>query len=222
MTSLEKIKTGLDKASENYAENIVIRAGVAAIPIIGGSLDVIFSSKGNELIQQRIMSLMDFLEIEMEAIAESKVDKTFLETEEWFDLVYKSFDEVRKTRLKDKHMLFAKILAKSTIEHQDVSKIELYQNILSSISFDDFKVALYILSNRDKSENKTWDIQKKFWEELTIEGIEPDNMKFSLSRLFSLGLLNERYGTILDYTGGHYVVTKLLEEFVEFVGLENK
>ncbi|MBU1854851.1 MAG: hypothetical protein KKF89_03965 [Nanoarchaeota archaeon] len=222
MTAIEKIKPGLEKASENYAKNTALRSTIALIPYIGGSLDILFSAKGNEIIFNRINSFLDFLDEEMKLIDESKIDTSFLETQEWFDLVYKSFDEVKKTRLNEKQKLFARILAKSTYNHDDINKIELYQNILSELSPNEFKVALHLLSNIDTSESEDYKTRKEFWDNLTVEDFSKEIISDSISRLFSLGLLSERYGAILGYSGGHYIINCLLKDFLNYIMEDNQ
>jgi len=88
----EEVNNKISKASEVYAENTILRAAVNAIPYVGSSLDVIFASKGQEIIRSRLNCLLDNLKQEMDKIKENKVDRKYLESGEWFDIILKCID----------------------------------------------------------------------------------------------------------------------------------
>ncbi len=214
----EKINGALTKASEKYVENISLRASVAMIPYIGGSLDIIFSAKGNEIIFRRINFFLKFLEESVSKLDEDKIDKEFLESEDWFDLIYRTFDEVKKTRIIEKQKIFAKILANSTLNIEDTEDIEIYIRIIGELSGVDLIVLDLIYKKRNFINSNDYKTYATAWEELTLEsGFEKEKVKLSLYKLFSLGLITERYGAILDYKGGAYKTTSLLEKVIEFI-----
>jgi hypothetical protein len=216
----KNIENKLVAASQTYADNTALRAAVTAIPFIGGSMDVVFSSIASQVVYRRIWSVIRHLEEEMKSIDEAKINKDFLESEEWFDLVYKTFDEARKTRLDEKHKMFARILVNVSIKQEEIDNIERYQGILTDISLTDFKVAAYLVEHVLEAMNGEYKERKKFWSELAIDGISDKQLKQSLARLFTLGLVQERYGAIMDYTGGHYIISDLLYGFVKFIEQE--
>ena len=217
MKYLEKLKPTLDKASEKYVNATVIRVGISSIPYIGGSLDILFSAKGNELIQERIQSFLEYLDKEMQKIKEDKIDKDYIQSESWFDLVYISFDEVRKTRLKEKHKLFAKILANSTVIYKSKTNVEQYQKLVSYFSVVDFIVLTELYNKINIVMGSDYKAIIEFWGNLKIDNLSKEELDISISRLFSQGLLRERYGAILDYDGGHYLITPLMINFMKFM-----
>ncbi|MEM1359888.1 MAG: hypothetical protein AAGF89_16905, partial [Bacteroidota bacterium] len=74
---LEKISDSLDKASEMYSNQVLIRASINAIPVIGGSLDLLLSSKGQEYTMRRIEGLISILNDKISALDNSKIDFKF-------------------------------------------------------------------------------------------------------------------------------------------------
>jgi hypothetical protein len=217
MTKKPTIIERVDEIHSSYSNNTTLRAGVTLIPYIGGALDVLFSHKGQEIMNERIESAFQKVKDEAQKLDESKIDYDFLESEEFFDIVYRTFDEIRKTRLKEKHKLFARILAKSTLNTNKSFEINKFQNILSSIDIEDIFVAQYLINNKDKVESSDHDIKNNFWKEMNIDGLSNEELQMSLNTLFALGLITERYGAAFDYSGGHYKISKLLKEFLVFI-----
>ena len=82
-----------EEASEAYERNMALRALVSAIPGIGSSLDIVLTSGGarsEERIRNLIDALKEDMQERMETVADSTLDKEYLESDEYFDLVMRA------------------------------------------------------------------------------------------------------------------------------------
>ena len=54
----DKIKKYLEKASEKYSKQILLRSVIQTIPYIGSSLDTLFAGRGSQLQFERIKTIL--------------------------------------------------------------------------------------------------------------------------------------------------------------------
>lgn len=78
MADIEKI---IDEVSRKYEDIALLRVAVVGIPFIGGSLDLLISSFGQEYITKRLEDFINELHVRVANIEEDKIDKSFLESE---------------------------------------------------------------------------------------------------------------------------------------------
>jgi hypothetical protein len=107
-----------EEFSVAYEDKMLVRAAVAAIPVIGSSLDLVFSSAGQasrERIHRLIDEMKDYMQERMETIENSAFDREYLESEEFRDLVMRAFDATIRTRDAAQRRTYAQILTESTI-----------------------------------------------------------------------------------------------------------
>ena len=72
---------------QKYEGNTVLRVIVNLIPYVGGSLDVALN-KWSQIKQRRIDALMGAINEELEGIQDDLINKSYLESDEFYDLVY--------------------------------------------------------------------------------------------------------------------------------------
>jgi hypothetical protein len=108
-----------DKAVEMYSEQAALRATISAIPWIGSSIDAFLSTKGQKIVQNRITSLLDALKDEMRDIQEGKVDKPYLESDEFFDLTLKALEAATRTKEIAKIGMYARILKGAVVGRRE-------------------------------------------------------------------------------------------------------
>gem|GEM_PF-6040457 len=106
-----RIVAATQKAAEWYSERTVFRALVQAIPYAGGPLDALFGGWGAELIARRQAQLLEELRAAFQRIEEEKVDKAFIESEEFLNLVLRGLDHSARTHRADRIRLLARVIA---------------------------------------------------------------------------------------------------------------
>jgi hypothetical protein len=93
----KKIAKKLEGAAIKYSQNAELRAAMNLIPNIGSVIDVWISSKGQNLQQKRLLYTVSCLTDEMKKIKIEKIDKEFLDTEEFYDILRRTFENSIKT-----------------------------------------------------------------------------------------------------------------------------
>lgn len=105
MTNNNQIK----KISEDYSNNPVLRSLINLIPYVGGAIDVLITTKIQEISWKRLNNYLDLLQKQFENVNESKIDKDYLQSEEFYDLFLQTARASTRTRSEEKTKLFAKI-----------------------------------------------------------------------------------------------------------------
>jgi hypothetical protein len=203
------IEKSLSKVSEEYAEKTGLRALVNLIPNIGGSLDVLLTSKAQRLSQKRIETLLSELRKQLEEVEESKIDKTFLDSEDWYDLVLQAFEKAIRTRSVEKIQSFSKILTKALTASENREHSESYLDTLAELSETEVRLARLVYEFKDvniqSKDNRGQPIPNKFLEQCTF--IDHNGLQFYMKRLERVGLVSEQVGMRADYDGGWYKTT---------------
>ena len=223
----KEVSNMLSKASQLYADQTAIRALINIIPYIGGSLDVIFVSKGQKIVDQRLREFIKKLTEELNKVSESKVDKKYLDSEEWFDVVIKAMDSARKTRDTEKISWYAKILRGAVALGDRIDfDPEAYLQVLTELSSNELRVAKVIFEMQKEGpkdgEDELFWAHNKGWRELPQKCyfISKDDLAFILLRLQKAGFIREITGGRLDYQGGTYVMTPTFRKLMRYINEE--
>jgi len=189
-----------------------------------------FSQLGKGFQERRLLQTINDLYEEISQIDESKIDKSFLTTEEFYDFIMKTFENCRKTRHNDKIRLYCKILLGSLIIDyiNERYSVEDFLSFSSELSPTDLQVGLEIYKrqknmpekfNFESKENTELEFTVRTgWHEIrdALEMNETD-FKIALHKLSRAGLIKEIVGTYVSYTGGHYLITPAFRRLMDFI-----
>lgn len=192
------ISEKINPAIEKYSENIILREAISFIPFIGSPLDIFLTTKAQKTVNVRIIHLFNELKGEMSTLEEGKVDKDYINSEEFIDLFIKTIEATAKTIDKGKIKLYAKLL-KGAIKFQDRKKYspEEYLQVLSELSIRELEVAKAIYKQQGQERKKDEDelkwILRRGWEKLEKEcpSIPKEDFRFIFLRLRKSGLIQE-------------------------------
>lgn len=220
-----KLPKRFDRASKIYAQNTFLRALIVSIPHIGGPLDVLFQSKGQEIIQKRVMNFLEDLKEEMDFVKNEMIDKEYLDSEEFFDLILKTLESVTRTRNRKKIRLYTKILRGAvTIQNRKQFLPEEYLITLSELTPREIEVATAIFEQqRDKlrheNENELQWAKRKGWDRLPEQcpNVPEKDLPFICLRLQKTGLIREIIGGYFDYEGGVFTVTETFRKLMNYL-----
>ena len=226
-----------EEASNAYERNTALRTLVVAIPGIGSSLDLVLTSGGarsEERIRDLIEALKEDMQERMETVTDSTLDKEYLESDEFFDLVMRALDATIRTRDEVKRRLYARILTESTIHSKrEGHSPEEYLALIADLTPREVYVARMLYTDwpgeRDENHepddfNEAWrDWQDKVRAEVGIDGAD---LQLILGRLRSSGLATESIGDI-PIGGGplvnlpRYWVSTPFEKLMRFLERED-
>ncbi|WP_341221948.1 hypothetical protein [Polaribacter atrinae] len=188
------------------------------------------SNHGQNYTIKRINTFIEELQSEISKLKEEQINKKYLESEEGFDLLVKSFNSVSKTRNTEKIKTYAQIVTGAIISKKTFkyNQPELYLRIIDELSEPEIQIA-YALYNL--KENEKFDIFKRKDKEYP-KGITNDaeliafhNTNFSsedirplLIRIEKTGLIKEMIGgSILGYDGGVYEIEPIFKKLIMFI-----
>lgn len=183
-TLSDQITDIAEKGIEWYTGKSALRALITTMPVIGSPIDVLISTEGQNIIQERITDLINELTSEMDKISEDKVDYEFIWSEDFFDLIVTAFESASRTKEIEKINLYAKIIKNSVIiEEADFSSLE-YIRIITDLSLQEFLVVKQLYENKEL--NAFDDSSYNEFENMTI-----DKFNFLLKRIERVGLIYE-------------------------------
>jgi hypothetical protein len=198
-----------EEASVAYERNTAFRAAVVLIPGIGSSLDVLFASEGQRIFRERIHKLIDDMQALMETVGDSALDREYLKSEEFFDLVMRAYEATSKTRDEEKRRLYARILTGSTIRYKrEGHSPEEYLGLIADLTPRELSVARALhrdwlpgpeeynrLKHLDRE--RVEDDWRAWQERVRAEvGIDAADLLLILNRLRSTGVVTEHFGTV--------------------------
>lgn len=101
--------TPLSKLRQQYADIVVLRASVQAIPYVGGSIDTLLSGRSAQIQLERVEKFTHDLADRLATIESSSAN---VNDEAFADLVLRTFEAVARTRSDQKRSRFAEIISK--------------------------------------------------------------------------------------------------------------
>ena len=239
-----EIADAIEKVSGFYSRSTWLRVLVAAIPYVGGSADILTSAKAQSVFQKRCLYLLDHFSDEVKDLTEAKIDRDFLDSEEWLDLVLQAVDSAIKTRHQKKIRAYAQILS-AAIPFQDRNKNspEDYLSIVSEMSLKDFAFAQAIyLQQKFRSyageDSYTWLHRIDACHEVELETSpdghknkttiwtqpsgewSPDEADFLIMRLQGFGLVQKVTEYPLWLGSGAVIITEPLRKLMEYLSSE--
>lgn len=126
--------------SKKYATNPVARVIVSCLPYVGSGLDVILTNKWNLYQQKRIERLISTLSESLDKVQSTDIDREFLESEAFFDILLNAIPIVLKTRTPQIQDAIANMIKEVVLEPERTNTIESLIQDLSDFTEKDFIV----------------------------------------------------------------------------------
>lgn len=108
---------------QKYEGNTVLRVIVNLIPYVGGSLDVALN-KWSQIKQRRIDELMGAINEELEGIQDDLINKSYLESDEFYDLVYQIVNNALANRCPETRIAYAKVVRFAVLNEETTANLE--------------------------------------------------------------------------------------------------
>lgn len=242
----------IEKGIVSYANATWLRAAVVGIsgvmgvavplaPVTVGMLDVAITTKAQKFAERRLNLLCESWEREVRKIPPDIVDKEYIDSEEFFDLLFKAWESTKRTRHDEKISLYAKILAGALpLQDRREHSPEDYLAILTELNPQEIDVlrVLYRQQEQDPqpSENgMQWLLRIGVleisqdreppvrglgqWEKVLAgcSSVNADTLEFVFLRLQRTGLINEMSGGFTDYIGGVFIITDTLRSLMRYL-----
>ena len=105
----------VDRAARFYEEANWLRALVQVVPCVGGTLDTLFAWRWNHIQRQRYEVFLKSVYRRMECIDASKLDRVFLDSDEFASLFFDVSTRVAREYEIEKIQLFRNVLVNSAM-----------------------------------------------------------------------------------------------------------
>lgn len=214
---------------ENYSSDIALQNTILSIPG-GPAVDVLIREIGSRISQQRIAETVYAIQLELDRLDAMKIDREYVTTEEFYDLVIKVFYQSVKDRISEKKRIFAKILSNSILlDNIDLrTNSEDFVNLLDDLSIRDLQLMKHIYNQQQDMDprinpaegtyNELLTVWASGWKELqSISNLDAEEFQISLLKLSRSGFIKEITGSYGDYLGGTYIITPILKKLVNLI-----
>lgn len=202
--------------SEKYENYPLVRVIINAIPYIGNGIDIYLTNKWNKFQIERFEDFIDKLSSQLSCIQQNKLDKNFLESEEFFDIVYSIVKDVINSRLEEKRTIYAKILKDSLENEQIIYDLELLIKQVEEIKEKDLVFIKYIQEfNKIIDESITG--ERMFIQINDCKNFDIDEITRMLYRFTYLGLLNNSVNILTTREKMTFTTTRLFSKLCNYI-----
>ncbi|MBF0456927.1 MAG: hypothetical protein HQK99_03425 [Nitrospirae bacterium] len=213
----------IEEIADKYANNTILRGLITAIPVIGGVLDATFSGDSSKRWQEKVGLLLDNLHENFNRCDEDKMDKKFVNSDEFEALLISIIEAIRKVHEKGKIELFANILTSSCLKkYSQEYRKERFIHLVDNLSM--IHIAILNLFRNEMSDDFI-NANKSII--LTSENIS-NKLSIDLydcevfcSELISSGLLFDPDIGTRNYKRGSYSLHKSAIRFFDFLFIDN-
>ena len=225
-------RLGLDR---DYDQITWLRSALVIAPSfgIGSAIDVALSSEVSRKRDERLNSFLDWLKQEISSTQDTSLDATFFRSDEGIDLIVGAIEKSVRTRQKEKHSLFAKIVVKASVstDYQEEDP-EIFMAIIDELPVRYFELlndyhSIVMSKNLHGKDlihrymaTETCNAQASTLLQLAFP-VKYKGVGGDLARIAASGLIKEKTGSGIGYGGGAYTFTDLYVRFRKFLEAKN-
>ena len=202
--------------SKRYDNNMIVRTIVNLIPHIGGALDTVLSSKWKHYHSIRVEDFLNKLGTELSTLNDNVVNKQFLESEEFYDLIYRIVSNAFSSRYPETRTGYAKVIRGAICQEESVSTLEELVGQIADLREKDFlflpRIKSFFEANKVVSGNT-------LAEELREEGYSPYELELHLYRFENLGLLDHPRNSLMGRCKTTFQKLPLFDKLISFLDI---
>jgi hypothetical protein len=152
-SKVRKMAANAEEAiSTSYAQLTPLRGAIAALAALGlpfslvSALDSLLATRGQNIAARRLKRTIDEIARQAQALDEVKLDRNYLESEEFYDLSWSVFQKGQRTSKQEKVQLYVRVLLRSAQGPPYLENAQEYVDLLSELSMVEVQVASAIYS----------------------------------------------------------------------------
>ena len=217
----KKMSDSLDKISSKYEEMFEIRALIQSIPWVGATFDTTLAAEGTRLKRRKLEEFLVELKETMGKISEEKIDKEFLNSEEFYVLFLTILERIMKTYEREKIILFRNIFINSIkVQNADTYYKEGFINIVTNLSVLHVQILKYYFEREEIFKKERRNAPNSFTSQSAVMrkfNIKESQFEGFCNDLLRDGLLYDAGIGTWDYKRYHYRVTNYASDFLKFI-----
>jgi len=204
------------EASKKYEENIIAQIIVNSLPYVGGAMDVLLSKTWADFQTKRANDLLDKIQKEVSEIKTSLINKAFLESEEFYDLIMKIANVSVQTRCSEIRTGCARVVRDAIVESESIVDLENIVRQISELSKHDLTLLTILKRQFDSSTEVTGNIISRLFRDGKCSEVE---CEIYLYRFETLGLLDHPRNTLTGRGQVRFQKTVLFDKIISYLGL---
>lgn len=207
----------------DYDEIPWLRSALVLVPSfgIGSAIDVALATEVARKRNERLDSFLAELKQQLALLESTSLDADFFRSDEGVDLVVNAIQKSLRTRHKQKHLQFARIVARaSATQDYLLEDPEIFMAIIGELPVRYFEMLedyrqIVMTDDYDRKDivNEYIQMQGGNADATTLLQIAfPEKYSYTqgdFARIAASGLIKERVGPYVDYSGGAYGFTDL-------------
>ena len=199
----------------------LIDGGLSLIPFFGQAITSVLDARAFQLFEKNTKHFVKELKQLVEYIDDEKLDKEFIESDEFISLLTEVLSRNARTYEDEKVRFFARVFINSAIH--GMSKVpykEGFVRIIDELSADHIRVLSFIYekslpsTEEDREENRDRVLASQISEALNIPG---SRVLAYCEQMIRFGLLQDWGIGRYDYKPGSYEITDYGREFAAFL-----
>ena len=198
---------------QKYEGNTVLRVIINLIPYVGGSLDVALS-KWSQIRQRRVEELLGATSEELQGVQEDAIKKEYLESEEFYDLVYQIVNHALANRCPETRRAYAKVVKTAILNEETTSNLEDLIRQIEEIKEKDIYFLRAIKDVISSGENLTGVTLS-----VGVAGYDTLECELMLYRFENLGLLDHSRDMMTRRGTMPFHKLPLFDKLVSYLGL---
>ena len=162
------------------------------------------------------------------ALLRPRLDRAYLESEDFFDLFWRTWEKALRTSQKEKVSLYVRVLLRSTQGPSYRETAQEYLEVLAEMTMPEVRVAAALYELQRGVEFEAEGALKKPGQTSNAAELQPQLPDMSeaqidtcLKRLERTGLVRELVGSYFDYTGGAFRVTQHFRNMMVYLALND-
>lgn len=206
----------ITEISRKYEDNILARVIVNAIPYVGSSLDIALSYKWHEYQSARIESLLTKISNELSDINDNLIDKDYIQSEEFYDLVVQIANNASKSRCEETRTGYARVIKSAMTKEENTADLESLVRQISELNQKDilFLKTINLLFNSGKEvSGNTLSIP------LNSYRYSPLECELYLYRFENIGLLDHPRNMMTGRSMMKFTKTPLFDKIISYLNI---
>lgn len=225
---INKIDRAIIHSTKEFTDNPTLNIALGSIPVFGPAIRTVMSGLENMIVRNRILDLFTSMREEVLLIDQTKIDQTYFDTEEFYDLSRRVFEYTVKTRDHNKIKLYARILVRASILNNARFRhnTEDFLMILLELSPADIYIAREVYNQQKDiteqftsiEQNELHAVKSAGWDRLPqICSVDKAQFSLSITKLVRAGLVQQVIGTYASYIGDAYRITSVFRRLIQLI-----
>lgn len=212
------------KVAKSYSDRVWLKVLIQQLPYVGPAIDTVLTDSASKIWQKKVEQFLYLLAKKLQEIEEQKIDKDFVKTGEFIELLRKVIGASGKSYEKEKLEYFANILKTSVLkENSEYYFKENFIKIVSEVSGLHIAILKFI---HDRQKDAPVGNEKQIKNPVTCKELSKMQefrnfpiylLEASATELIRYGLLYDWSIGRYDYSPGKFAITEYARDFIKFV-----